>query len=98
TREQNTMLLLGGMRAEQKFSVFLANLGARYQERGYSACQFELRMSREDIGNYLGLTIESISRLVNRFNKSGVVTVDKREVVIHDKARLMATAAGAAVL
>jgi len=94
TREQNVMLLLGNMRAEQRFAVFLINLSARYAARGYSATRFQLRMSREDIGNYLGLTIESISRLLSRFKKLGLVQVDKREVVLLEPARLKAMAAG----
>jgi len=94
TREQNVMLLLGNMRAEQRFAVFLINLSARYAARGYSATRFQLRMSREDIGNYLGLTIESISRLLSRFKKLGLVQVDKREVELLEPARLKAMAAG----
>jgi CRP/FNR family transcriptional regulator len=94
TREQNVMLLLGNMRAEQRFAVFLVNLSARYAARGYSATTFQLRMSREDIGNYLGLTIESISRLLSRFRKQGWVQFDKRAVTLLDPARLKAVAAG----
>jgi CRP/FNR family transcriptional regulator len=94
TREQNVMLLLGNMRAEQRFAVFLVNLSARYATRGYSPTRFQLRMSREDIGNYLGLTIESISRLLSRFKKAGLLQVDKREVVLLEPARLKAMAAG----
>lgn len=94
TREQNVMLLLGNMRAEQRFAVFLVNLSARYAARGYSSTSFQLRMSREDIGNYLGLTIESISRLLSRFKKMGLVQVDKREVILLEPARLKAMAAG----
>jgi len=94
TREQNVMLLLGNMRAEQRFAVFLVNLSARYAARGYSPTRFQLRMSREDIGNYLGLTIESISRLLSRFKKSGLLQVDKREVVLLEPVRLKAMAAG----
>ncbi|WLI90867.1 fumarate/nitrate reduction transcriptional regulator Fnr [Massilia sp. R2A-15] len=94
TREQNVMLLLGNMRAEQRFAVFLINLSARYAARGYSATSFQLRMSREDIGNYLGLTIESISRLLSRFKKQGLVRVDKREVTLLEPALLKAMAAG----
>jgi CRP/FNR family transcriptional regulator len=93
-REQNVMLLLGNMRAEQRFAVFLVNLSARYLARGYSPTRFQLRMSREDIGNYLGLTIESISRLLSRFTKQGWVKVDKREVTLLDPAILKALAAG----
>jgi CRP/FNR family transcriptional regulator, anaerobic regulatory protein len=94
TREQNVMLLLGNMRAEQRFAVFLINLSARYAARGYAANSFQLRMSREDIGNYLGLTIESVSRLLSRFKKQGWITVDKREVTLLDPVRLKAMAAG----
>jgi CRP/FNR family transcriptional regulator len=94
TREQNAMLLLGNMRAEQRFAVFLVNKSARYAARGYSPTQFALRMSREDIGNYLGLTIESISRLLSRFRKLGLVAIDKREVTLLDLPRLKAMAAG----
>lgn len=94
TREQNVMLLLGNMRAEQRFAVFLVNLSARYAARGYSANSFQLRMSREDIGNYLGLTIESISRLLSRFKKQGWIKVDKRELILLDPPRLKAIAAG----
>jgi len=94
TREQNVMLLLGNMRAEQRFAVFLVNLSARYAARGYSSTSFALRMSREDIGNYLGLTIESVSRLLSRFKKQGWIAVDKREVTLLEPARLRAIAAG----
>jgi len=94
TREQNVMLLLGNMRAEQRFAVFLVNLSARYAARGYSSTSFALRMSREDIGNYLGLTIESVSRLLSRFKKQGWIAVDKREVSLLEPARLRAIAAG----
>ena len=94
TREQSVMLLLGNMRAEQRFAVFLVNLASRYEARGYSCSRFQLRMSREDIGNYLGLTIESISRLLSRFKKQGWLAVDKREVHLLDPIRLKAMAAG----
>ncbi len=94
TREQNVMLLLGNMRAEQRFAVFLVNLSARYQARGYASTGFALRMSREDIGNYLGLTIESVSRLLSRFKKQGWIEVDKREIKLLDLPILKAMAAG----
>jgi len=94
TREQNVMLLLGNMRAEQRFAAFLVNLSSRYAARGYSSTCFQLRMSREDIGNYLGLTIESISRLLSRFKKLGWLCVDKREIQLLDLVRLKALAAG----
>jgi CRP/FNR family transcriptional regulator len=94
TREQNLLLLLGNMRAEQRFAVFLVNMAARYAARGYSSTSFQLRMSREDIGNYLGLTIESISRLLSRFRKQGLILVDKRDITLLDPELLKAMAAG----
>jgi CRP/FNR family transcriptional regulator len=89
-----TSCCCGNMRAEQRFAVFLINLSARYAARGYSATQFQLRMSREDIGNYLGLTIESISRLLSRFKKQGLLAIDKREVTLLQPELLRAMAAG----
>lgn len=94
TREQSVMLLLGNMRASQRFAAFLVNLGSRYLARGYSSNSFQLRMSREEIGNYLGLTIESISRLLSRFKKLGLLQVSNREIVVLDPSRLKAIAAG----
>jgi len=94
TREQNIMLLLGNMRAEQRFAAFLVNLSSRYATRGYSSSSFQLRMSREEIGNYLGLTIESVSRLLSRFKKHGWLQVDKRELTILDPHMLKGLAAG----
>jgi len=94
-REQNVMLFLGNMRAEQRFAVFLLNLGTRYAARGYSASQFQLRMSREDIGDYLSLTIESVSRLLSKFRKQGWVAIENRAVRILDRAALEALSTGA---
>src|SRR5690606_27513414 len=94
TREQSVMLLLGNMRAEQRFAAFLVNLASRYTTRGYSSTSFQLRMSREDIGNYLGLTIESISRLLSKFKKLGLLKVSNREIEILEPERLKRLAAG----
>lgn len=94
SREQNVMLLLGNMRAEQRFAAFLINLSARYAARGYSATRLQLRMSREEIGNYLGLTIESISRLLSKLKKMNVLRVEQREVEILEPSKLTAIAAG----
>jgi CRP/FNR family transcriptional regulator len=97
TREQNVMLLLGNMRAEQRFAAFLINLSSRYSARGYSSTTFQLRMSREEIGNYLGLTIESISRLLSRLKKQGLLRVANREIELLDITRMRAMAAGTEV-
>ena len=94
TREQGVMLLLGNMQATQRFAAFLVNLASRYEARGYSGSKFHLRMSREEIGNYLGLTIESISRLLSKFKKEGLLRVSNREIELLDPARLKAITAG----
>lgn len=94
TREQSVMLFLGGMRAEQRFAVFLLNLAVRYAARGYSPSRFQLRMSREEIGNYLGLTIESVSRLLLRFKEKGWLRIAKREVELLDRPSIEALANG----
>jgi len=78
------MLLLGNMRAEQRLAAFLVNLSARYSQRGYSAQAFQLRMTREEIGSYLGLTIESISRLLSRYKKNSWLNVEHKEIGIND--------------
>jgi CRP/FNR family transcriptional regulator len=97
TREQSVMLLLGNMQAAQRFAAFLVNLASRYEARGYSGHAFQLRMSREEIGNYLGLTIESISRLLNKFKKEGLLRVNNREIELLDPPRLKAITAGTEV-
>lgn len=94
TREQKMILLLGNMKAEQKLATFFIQLANRYAARGYSATSFQLRMTREEIGNYLGLTLESISRLFSRFKQHQLIQVDQKKVTILNTATLHAMAAG----
>jgi len=82
------------MRAEQRIAAFLVNLSSRYFARGYSANRFLLRMTREDIGNYLGLTIESVSRLITKLRKDGLLKVNNRELEVVDLPALKRLAAG----
>jgi CRP/FNR family transcriptional regulator, anaerobic regulatory protein len=93
-REQAIMLFRGSMRADQRMALLLLNLGARYAARGYSASTYQLRMSREDIGGYLGLTIESVSRLLARFRKQGGIKLDNRDIRIIDRDSLEALSTG----
>ena len=93
-REQAVMIFLGNMRAEQRLASFLLNLSERYAMRGYSSRSFQLRMSREDIGGYLGLTIECISRQLARFRQNGWITLNKRAIELTDREALVALAAG----
>ena len=82
--DQEMILLLSKMNAEEKLAAFLYNLSQRYAARGFSAREFRLTMTRGDIGNYLGLTIETISRLLGRFQKSGMITVQGKYIMIND--------------
>ena len=93
-RDQGVMLLLGNMRAEERLAAFLLNLSNRLYSRGFAANDFILRMSREEIGNYLGLTIESVSRLLSKFKKEGWLRVSNREIEILQPAKLKAITAG----
>lgn len=88
SRDQGLMLLLGGMDAEQRISAFLLSLSRRYQNLGYAASRFSLRMTREEIGSYLGLTLETVSRLFSRLQRDGLISAHQREVELKDVARL----------
>jgi CRP/FNR family transcriptional regulator len=88
TRDHSVMLLLGSMRAEERLAVFLLNLSDRYRRRGYSSTEFVLRMTREEIGSYLGLKLETVSRLFSRFQEEGLIQVQGRSVKILDMAAL----------
>jgi len=87
-REHQVMLLLGSMSADQRVAAFLMNLSRRYETRGLSPSHFVLRMTREDIGNYLGLTIESVSRVFSRFKKNDWIEGSPRDVKLLDRKAL----------
>jgi len=86
--ERKLMLMLGTMRAEQRLASFLLDLADRYKARGYSSCEFVLRMTREEIGSHLGLKLETVSRLFSRFHQEGLIGVQGREVKLLDRAGL----------
>lgn len=83
-RSHGLLMALGGLRSEQRVAAFLLNLSQRFQTLGYSPNAFILRMSREEIGNFLGLTLETVSRLLSRFTQDGILRVRHREVHILD--------------
>jgi CRP/FNR family transcriptional regulator, anaerobic regulatory protein len=87
-REHSLMLLLGSMNAEERLAAFLVNLSQRMKARGYSATEFHLRMSRAEIGSYLGMKLETVSRTFSLFQQQGVLAVDKKHVQILDFQRL----------
>jgi len=81
-RDRGVMLLLGSMRAEERLAAFLLNLSRRFMRRGYSPSAFHLRMTREEIGSYLGLKLETVSRLFSRFQAEGLIEVQQKHVRI----------------
>jgi len=87
-REHSLMMLLGSMNAEERLAAFLLNLSQRLKARGYSPSEFHLRMSRAEIGSYLGMKLETVSRTFSAFQQQGVLEVDKRHIRIVDLAGL----------
>ncbi|GAB3492263.1 fumarate/nitrate reduction transcriptional regulator Fnr [Curvibacter fontanus] len=83
-REHGVMLLLGSMRAEERLAAFLLNLVQRLHARGFSQSELILRMTREEIGSYLGLKLETVSRTFSKFVEDGMVEVKQRHVRILD--------------
>ena len=83
-REHGVMLLLGSMRAEERLAAFLLNLVQRLHARGFSRTELVLRMTREEIGSYLGLKLETVSRTFSKFVEDGIVEVKQRHVRILD--------------
>ena len=83
-REHGVMLLLGSMRAEERVAAFLLNLVQRLHARGFSKSELMLRMTREEIGSYLGLKLETVSRTFSKFVEEGVVDVKQRHIRILD--------------
>ncbi|HAL36750.1 MAG TPA: transcriptional regulator [Polaromonas sp.] len=81
-REHGVMLLLGSMRAEERLAAFLLNLVQRLHARGFSQSELLLRMTREEIGSYLGLKLETVSRTFSKFVEDGIVEVKQRHVRI----------------
>ncbi len=92
-REREHLMRLGGMRAAQRLARFLIDLSGRFAANGYSPRAFNLRMSRAEIGSYLGLTLESVSRLFSRFQDDGLIKVHLREIELLDMDGIRAAAA-----
>lgn len=83
-REQRMMLMLGTMSAEERVAAFLLNLSQRFSARGFSASEFVLRMTREEIGSLLGMKLETVSRIFSRLQKDALIEIDGKHVRIVD--------------
>jgi CRP/FNR family transcriptional regulator len=81
-RESRHMLVLGSTGTQARVAMFLLELSEHLQSRGYSAREFHMRMTRAEIGSYLGLTLETVSRTLSAFQQRGVLHVQKRHITI----------------
>lgn len=87
-RDHGVMLLLGNMKAEERLAAFLLNLSQRFQSRGYSSKEFHLRMTREEIGSFLGMKLETVSRIFSRFQEDSLIRVNNREIQLLNMEKL----------
>ncbi len=94
-RDHGVMLLLGSMHAEERVAAFLLNLTHRLRARGFSASSVLLRMSREEIGSFLGLKLETVSRTFSKFQANGLLFVRQRQIQITDPVGLQQLLDGA---
>lgn len=81
-QDQQMFMLLNQRTAEERLAYFLHSLAIRFNQRGFSSIQFRLTMTRSEIGNFLGLTVETISRLLSKFNKEGLLSVEGKLINI----------------
>ncbi|KZE32802.1 fumarate/nitrate reduction transcriptional regulator Fnr [Crenobacter luteus] len=95
-RDQNVMLLLGNMKAEERIAAFLLNLSQRLASRGFAANDFILRMSREEIGSFLGLKLETVSRTLSKLQQQGWIKVDHKHIQLVQPGELKALVTGCA--
>jgi CRP/FNR family transcriptional regulator len=87
-RDHHTIELIAKKDAEAKMANFLIGLSERFRARGFSASSFNLSMKRNEIGSYLGLAVETVSRILTRFQEEGLISVKRRQVQLHDFATL----------
>lgn len=83
-RDHRVMMVLGSMTAEERLAAFLVNLSQRLETRGFSSSSMLLRMTREEIGSYLGLKLETVSRGLSKFTQQGILSVRNKEIQILD--------------
>jgi CRP/FNR family transcriptional regulator len=86
--DQSLLMLLGKKSAEERLAALLLSLSERYQRRGFSPTDFYLSMSRNDIGNYLGMAVETVSRVFSRFQDDHILNVQRKHIFIEDLPQL----------
>jgi CRP/FNR family transcriptional regulator len=87
-QDQETLMTLGQMKGEERLAAFLNNLSLRLEQRGFSANEFNLSMPRHDLANYLGLAVETLSRMFSRMQDEGILTANRRNIHILDWSKL----------
>jgi CRP/FNR family transcriptional regulator len=95
SHDTEMLLLLGKKSAEERLAAFLLSMSKRLRKRGLCATDFYLSMSRHEIGNYLGLAVETVSRLFTRFQEEGLLKVDRKHIQLLDLSTLEAIVARA---
>ncbi len=93
-RDQEHVVLLGGMWGVQRVAAFLLDVAQRLQARGFSRTEFELRMTRREMGSYLGMELETVSRILSRLERERMIAVDRGHVTIRDPDGLARIAEG----
>ncbi len=92
--DQQMMMLLSKKNAYERIATFLINLASRFRRRGFSSQSFRIAMSRNEMGNYLGLAVETVSRVFTRFQKNGLISAVGKEIEILEPAELYSLASG----
>jgi CRP/FNR family transcriptional regulator, anaerobic regulatory protein len=88
--DKSLMLLLGKKTADEKLATFLLSLSKRFSDRGFSANEFQLMMSRGDIANHLGLAVETVSRVLTRLQEEGLITITGKQTSLRDLDKIKA--------
>ncbi|NOQ94302.1 MAG: fumarate/nitrate reduction transcriptional regulator Fnr [Methylophaga sp.] len=88
--DKSLMLLLGKKTSKEKLATYLLSLSKRFHDRGFSATEFQLSMSRGDIANHLGLAVETVSRIFSRFQDEGLISLDGKAISLQEMDRLKA--------
>ena len=96
SHENRLLLTIGKKNAEERIATFISSLSARFKILGFSPLDFHLSMSRQEIGNYLGLTIETVSRVLSRFQKNGIIEIDNKRITIVKQEKLVSMCGGKA--
>ncbi|MEE9574852.1 MAG: helix-turn-helix domain-containing protein [Gammaproteobacteria bacterium] len=92
--ENKMLLTLGKKSSEERVATFLLTISMRYHQLGYSDKEFKLTMSRQEIGNYLGITFETVSRIFSRLQRNGIIKVNRKAIKIIDMVALRSLVSG----